>query len=213
MSAPRFRKSSSLILNLTAMDCALRFDRERPGRPEFVVEIDNDGHRASALRRRRTWISTAGGHDIPGHLSVGNGASGNVGRRVDLVHCPARQHSAAVTITVRNPLPARGGTDAGADGRGQIVRSFRFRDPKEIERAIIADDYALIAERNPNVQSAAAALVWTGSWYEADVAVDPLNSETAEAALLGEISALSCASSAASATTCGCSRRATFRWI
>ena len=62
-------------------------------------------------------------------------------------------------------------------------RAFR----KTIQRAIIAQDYEEIAERNRKVQNASAALVWTGSWYEADVAIDPFGSETSEEALLAEI--------------------------
>ena len=39
------------------------------------------------------------------------------------------------------------------------------------------------------LQGARAALAWTGSWYEADVAIDPLGSETADARTVGEIGA------------------------
>ena len=46
-----------------------------------------------------------------------------------------------------------------------------------------------LAERNPKVQRAAAALRWTGSWYEVLVAIDPLGSEEADDALLDEIAA------------------------
>jgi len=46
--------------------------------------------------------------------------------------------------------------------------------PYALERAITASDYAQLAERNPKLQSAAASLEWTGSWYEAAVAIDPL---------------------------------------
>jgi predicted phage baseplate assembly protein len=56
-----------------------------------------------------------------------------------------------------------------------------------LERAITADDYATIAERDPNLERANARLEWTGSWYEADVAVDPFGSETPTDALLDEV--------------------------
>ena len=69
--------------------------------------------------------------------------------------------------------------------RRSCLRLIVFR--KRIERAIIAEDYADIAERNPKVQLASAALEWTGSWYEADVAIDPFGRETADRNLLDEI--------------------------
>ena len=69
----------------------------------------------------------------------------------------------------------------------KLFAPHAFRDPKQIQRAIIADDYALIAGRNPKLQRAAAALVWTGSWYEAEVAIDPIGGETAVPALLCKI--------------------------
>jgi len=39
------------------------------------------------------------------------------------------------------------------------------------------------------LQGTKGALAWTGSWYEADVAIDPLGSETADPQTVGEISA------------------------
>ena len=63
--------------------------------------------------------------------------------------------------------------------------AFRLRR----ERAIIAEDYAELAQRNAKIQRAAAELRWMGSWYEARVAVDPLDSNEAGPALLEEIAA------------------------
>ena len=54
-------------------------------------------------------------------------------------------------------------------------------------RAITADDYAEVAQQNDKLQRAACELRWTGSWYEARVAVDPCNSEEADTALLAKI--------------------------
>jgi predicted phage baseplate assembly protein len=59
---------------------------------------------------------------------------------------------------------------------------------KELARAITGDDYRTLAERNNRrVQRAAAALQWTGSWYEALVTIDPAGSEEASQDLLTEI--------------------------
>src|SRR6185503_19033673 len=86
-----------------------------------------------------------------------------------------------VTITVRNPLPAQGGIDPESMEEVRMLAPAAFR--QTIERAITAADYATIAERNPRLQRAAARLTWTGSWYEADVAADPLGSEMTDDAL------------------------------
>ena len=48
-------------------------------------------------------------------------------------------------------------------------------------------DICLVPFRS--LQGAKGALCWTGSWYEADVAVDPIGSETADAELIAEIEA------------------------
>jgi predicted phage baseplate assembly protein len=58
---------------------------------------------------------------------------------------------------------------------------------KRLERAITADDYATLAERNSALQRASAVLAWTGSWYEADVSVDPLHVESASDRLLDHV--------------------------
>src|SRR5262249_29818586 len=62
---------------------------------------------------------------------------------------------------------------------------YAFRT--QLERAITADDYAAIARRNTRLQNAAASLAWTGSWYEADVAVDPLGRDTAPERLIERV--------------------------
>ena len=90
---------------------------------------------------------------------VGNGTSGNVG--AETISCLVLNKTtlSGASITVRNPLPAQGGTDAEPMAEAKLFAPSAFRDPKEIQRAIIADDYALIAERESRkVQRAAAAL-------------------------------------------------------
>jgi predicted phage baseplate assembly protein len=86
---------------------------------------------------------------------------------------------------VRNPLPATGGIAAEPIEEARLFAPGAFR--QQIERAITAADYAELAERNAALQRAAARLAWTGSWYEADVAIDPIGTEHADAALLAAI--------------------------
>jgi predicted phage baseplate assembly protein len=58
---------------------------------------------------------------------------------------------------------------------------------KEMARAVVADDYARLAERHPAVQRARATLLWNGSWHEVLVAIDPKGSQEAGPCLLQEI--------------------------
>jgi predicted phage baseplate assembly protein len=58
---------------------------------------------------------------------------------------------------------------------------------KQLERAITADDYATLAERHPKVQRAAAVLKWTGTRYEARVAIDPLGTDEMQPLLLDDV--------------------------
>lgn len=175
----------------------------------FVVEIDNDG--IAHLRfgdgelglkppagmtfgaTDRTGNSPAdilGADKIPllgATYRIGNGAVGNVGAETISRLVLKDTTLSGVFIIVRNPLPAQGGRNAEPLAEAKLFAPHDFRDPKKIQRAIIADDYEKITERNPTVQQASAALVWTGSWYEADTAIDPLGREDADDASLTQI--------------------------
>jgi predicted phage baseplate assembly protein len=60
---------------------------------------------------------------------------------------------------------------------------------RRLARAIVGADYGALAQEHRGVQRAAGALVWTGSWYEAQVAVDPSGQTDAGDALLSAIEA------------------------
>ena len=148
-----------------------------PDDRHFVVEIDNDGG---------AWLRF--GDDQCGQLPeaesmlfasyrVGKGSAGNVGAE-SITHLVSRRDPlSGVEMTVRNPLPAAGGTDAEPMAEAKLFAPTAFRNV--LMRAITAGDYALLAQRGfeSKVYSAAATLAWTGSWYEADVAIDPKESE------------------------------------
>lgn len=150
--------------------------------PNFVVEIDNAGI---------SWLRFGGG--LTGAMSlsatyrVGNGVRGNVGPEAISRMVLTDTVLDGVGITVRNPLAAAGGTDPEPLEQARLLAPHVLRT--RLERAVTAEDYAAIAGRDPRLQRAAAQLVWTGSWYEADVAVDPLGAETASAELLDEVEA------------------------
>jgi len=146
-----------------------------PEDPHFVVEIDN--HHVANLRfgDGELGIRPAAGMMFGATYRVGNGRRGNVGAEA-ISRLVLRSTSiSGVSVTVRNPLPARGGTDAELLADAKLAAPHAFR--QFIQRAVIAEDYAELAERNPLIQRAVAALAWTGSWFEAEVAVDSLGAE------------------------------------
>jgi predicted phage baseplate assembly protein len=88
-------------------------------------------------------------------------------------------------VGVRNPLPAVGGTEP------EPVEQVRQIAPLDIRRrrlrAVTADDYAQLASGLPGVQRAAAQIRWTGSGYEAHVAVDARGTGTPSRRLLDDV--------------------------
>ena len=150
----------------------------------FVVEIDNGGIAHLRFGDGELGYQPQGGSSISASYRVGNGTRGNVGAE-SISRLIVKSPLSGITITVRNPLPAFGGKEPEPIAEAKLFAPHLFR--KRLERAIIADDYQQITERNRKVQRASAALVWTGSWYEADVAIDPFGGESTDDALLADI--------------------------
>ncbi len=155
-----------------------------PDDPTFVVEIDNEG-----VAHLRFGDGELGRDPDPGTVfqasyRVGNGAPGNVGAEA-IKHLVYRTEVVkGVQICVRNPMAAAGGTDPEpiSDVKQLAPGASRAR-----QRAVTADDYAELAQRNKKLQRAAATLSWTGSWYEADVELDSLAEEWAGRGLIDEV--------------------------
>jgi len=151
----------------------------------FVAEIDNEGYAHLRFGDGELASAPKSGTAFEARYRVGNGTQGNVGAN-SITHIVFRALAlTGMKIGVRNPLPASGGVDQEtlADvKRAAPVASHRLR-----ERAITAGDYAELAQRNHKLQRAAASLSWTGSWYEADVDLDPLGEETVSAGLIDEV--------------------------
>jgi hypothetical protein len=150
----------------------------------FVVEIDDDGVAHLRFGDGELGNQPPAGMSFAATYRTGNGKSGNVGAE-SISRLVLKNKIDGGSIVIRNPLPAGGGADPEPMAEAKLMAPRWFR--KTIQRAITAPDYEEIAERNRKVQNASAALVWTGSWYEADVAIDPFGGETADAALLKEI--------------------------
>ena len=137
----------------------------------FVPELESDG-----TVRLRFGDGTYGALPEPGlkfsaHYRTGNGTSGNVGR--DTVrHILANNLG---VVAVRNPLAAAGGRDPETMEHIRQHAPFQFQSQK---RCVTADDYSVMAGKQPGVREAKGTLRWTGSWYAAHVSIDPQNDWT-----------------------------------
>ena len=152
-----------------------------------VVEIDNEGRAHLRFGDDELGRAPTVGGGFAATYRTGGGTAGNVGAESISVLVLDKLSVSGVTVTVRNPLSARGGTDPEPIDEARLFAPAAFR--RRIERAITPADYAEIAGRNAALQRATARLAWTGSWYEADVAVDPLGTESVGDALLRSVSA------------------------
>lgn len=140
----------------------------------FVGEMDDDQRLWLRFGEGRQGAPPPQGAILTASYKVGNGRTGNVGAgAIDTLEMCGVD---AGEIRVRNPLPACGGTDP------ETTDEVRLRAPRQalttLARAVTADDYARVAGEVPGVQRAACALRWTGSWYEAQIAIDALGTET-----------------------------------
>ena len=154
----------------------------------FVVEIDNEGRahlRFGDDERGRAPIADT---TLTATYRVGNGSRGNVGAGAISSLAFRNTSVSGSNLRVRNPLPARGGIDPEPLAEVKLFAPGTFR--RRLERAVISNDYARLAERGSTakVQRAAAApLRWTGSWYEVRVAIDPFGSEELDQNLREEV--------------------------
>jgi len=157
-----------------------------PDDPDFVVEVDDDGRGHLRFGDGELGAELLPGMAFTATYRVGNGPAGNLGAGA-LRHVVLRNKLSGVSLTPRNPLPARGGTAPEALADVRLLAPYAFR--AVLERAITADDYARIVERDfaGRVQRAAASLGWTGSWTEVRVAVDPFAAVADVEGLLAEI--------------------------
>jgi hypothetical protein len=153
----------------------------------FVVEIDDDGRAHLRFGDDEMGQRPEAAAVFTAAYRVGNGPDGNVGSDA-VAHLATGQHSVSGgVVSVRNPLPATGGTAAEPVREAKLYAPHAFR--QRLERAITADDYAAIVRREfpTKVQRAAASLRWNGSWHEVLVVVDVFGQEQADSALLAEI--------------------------
>jgi predicted phage baseplate assembly protein len=156
---------------------------------QFVAEVDDDGRAHLRFGDGVNGFAPEAGATFTAAYRTGNGRAGNVGAEA-IRHLVLREQSVSgASFRPRNPLPARGGADPEPLADVRLLAPHAFRT--DLQRAVTADDYARLAEREfpGRVQRAAATLRWTGSWTEALVAVDPSSAEGDVDGLLREIRA------------------------
>jgi hypothetical protein len=153
----------------------------------FVVEMDEGGRAHLRFGNGEMGKRPEVGMSLQAKYRIGNGLAGNVGAGV-ISHLVARNASFSGVNKVYNPMPAQGGTAVEPMSEAKLFAPHAFRN--ELQRAIIADDYAAIVLREfkHKVQNALGKLRWNGSWYEVLVAIDPYGQEQVDQALLDEIS-------------------------
>lgn len=153
----------------------------------FVVEMEDDRRAKLRFGNNELGRFPDAGTLFQTVYRIGNGSVGNVGAE-SITRIVFRKHLPnGAGMSVRNPLPAVGGVNPEPVAEARLFAPDAFR--KTLQRAITADDYARIVMRDfaGKVQRAVARLLWTGSWHEVLVAVDPLDTEETDAELLCEI--------------------------
>jgi len=157
------------------------------GDQHFVAEIDNNGRAHLRFGDDDLGRLPAPSMTFKARYRAGNGPAGNVGGG-SIAHVVFRKQKVDGGIfEVRNPLAASGGAEPEPIAEAKLFAPHAFR--QELQRAIIADDYRALVERDfaGRVQRAAATLRWNGGRYEALVAVDEFGKEEADPALLEAI--------------------------
>ena len=140
----------------------------------FVVETDNEGVGHIRFGDGECGRMPEAGTAFTAIYRIGNGTAGNVASDT-IAYMVTRNVVSGAGIRPRNPLPGYGGREPEPLAEAKLFAPGAFR--KKVERAITADDYGRIAAWNPKVQRATAGLRWTGSWYDARVAIDPTSVE------------------------------------
>ncbi len=150
----------------------------------MVVEMDQEGTAHLRFGDNALGQQPAVGTHFTANYRVGNGAMGNVGADT-LVHVVLKTHTQQsgqsiprnARLIPHNPLPAVGGTAPEPITEAKYFAPGAFRT--HLQRAIVPQDYADIVMRDfpDQVQRAAAAQRWNGSWAEILVAIDPQGTE------------------------------------
>jgi hypothetical protein len=132
---------------------------------DFVVETENDGTATLRFGDDEHGRRPPAGTPFIVRYRIGNGRTGNIGSDA-LAHI---QSPHPEITSVRNPLPAAGGTDPETLDQVRARAPYAFRIQ---ERAVTRDDYAEVTQRDPRVHRAKATFRNTGSWQTVFLTID-----------------------------------------
>lgn len=171
----------------------------------FVAEMDDNGYAHLRFGDGQLGRQPDAGMAFQAVCRIGNGSAGNVGAET-ITYMVLAESLSGPTILPHNPLPATGGVDPEPVAEVKFLAPYAFSDV--LERAITAADYATLASDNSRrvaerpappkgrceppfvaLQGAKATMRWTGGWYEALVAIDPMGAESDSRSLLHEMDA------------------------
>jgi len=156
-----------------------------PDQAQLVLEVDDEGYGHLRFGDGELGLAPEAGAHFKAAYRIGGGSAGNVGAE-SIRHLVYTDALSGLSLKPRNPLPARGGTDPEPVSEVKLFAPQAFR--RELRRAITPEDYATIAQREfSQVQRAVAQLVWTGSYYAMQVAVDLKGQAEAPPELLQQI--------------------------
>jgi predicted phage baseplate assembly protein len=152
-----------------------------------VVEVDEEQRAMLRFGDGELGAAPASGEVLFARYRIGGGPAGNVGAG-RIRHLVLRSGTLdGVRLTVMNPSAAVGGRSP------ETIDHARRHAPaapgRVLERAVTAEDYAALARRDfdLDLQGATAALEWTGSWFEASVALDERGVARASKGLCGAV--------------------------
>ena len=130
-----------------------------------VVELDEAGVATLRFGDENNGARPDSGTGFTITYRVGNGPVGNVGAE-GIRHVVSADGR---ILSVRNPLPAKGGLapETAAQIRRRAPQAFRTQ-----LRAVTPEDYAEFTAAQEGVQQAAATPRWTGSWHTQTITVD-----------------------------------------
>ena len=153
---------------------------------DFVVEMDDAQMAHLRFGDGVLGMAPQAGETFFASYRIASGSLGNVAREtIQHVAFLGDTTIVGLNLSIDNPIAATGGVDPEPVAQVKLIAPGAFLN--QLDRAITADDYAQLAQRNPLVQRAAASLVWTGSRYEAQVAIDPLGTDTPDPQLLKQV--------------------------
>ena len=165
---PFVRLESHLGVDSTQWNPVKDLLNSEPFDNHFVVEIDNEGDVLLRFGNDQQGKLPEPETEFSAYYRVGNGVAGNIG--VDsITHIVSSNNN---IISVRNLLPAQGGTEMETMASVRDKAPFAYRKQ---ERAVTETDYSNVTERQNEIQKAQATFRWTGSWHTVFLTIDRVN--------------------------------------